>query len=106
MGSELFYQDKKFDPLLLRRGSIFLADRLSGNTNYPIYRQYRAQIFSAYYTEMRHQTKDSALLLMVRKADQQKQITRYIKMGFELLGETVHKGREHSIVIHSAGCLS
>jgi hypothetical protein len=80
-------------------GKIFLADRLSGNINNSIYRKYRSNVFSLYYSEIATNNKNRTLVLMVRKEKRDKQLSKYLDMGFTLIGSTLHKGKEHSIIL-------
>lgn len=80
-------------------GKIFLADRLSGNISSSIYRKYRAQIFSLYYSEIVNNNRNCSLLLMVRKEKRDKQLAKYLSIGFTIIGSTLHKGKEHSIIL-------
>ena len=96
---ELSYLGEKFNLNSYPEGNIFLADRLSGNINSSIYRQYRNNIFSLYYSEIVNNNKNCMLLLMVRKEKRDKQLSKYINMGFTLIGSTLHKGKEHQIIL-------
>lgn len=80
-------------------GKIFLADRLSGNISSSIYRKHRADILSLYYSEIVNNNRNCTLLLMVRKEKRDKQLSKYLKMGFTIIGSTLHKGKEHSIIL-------
>ena len=80
-------------------GKVFLADRLSGHINSSIYRQYRNNIFKLYYSEIVNNNKNCTLLLMVRKENHDKQFSKYLNMGFTLIGSTLHKGKVHSIIL-------
>lgn len=80
-------------------GKIFLADRLSGHISSSIYRKHRAGIFSLYYSEIVNNNKNCTLLLMVRKEKRDKQLSKYLNMGFTLIGSVLHKGKEHSIIL-------
>lgn len=80
-------------------GKVFLADRLSGHTCSSIYRQCRNDIFSLYYTEIVNKNQNGTLLLMVRKEKHDKQLSKYLNMGFTLIGSTLHKGKVHSIIL-------
>ncbi len=97
--TELSYLGEKFNLDSYSDGEIFLADRLSGNISSLIYRQCRNRIFSLYYSEIVNNNKNCTLLLMVRKEKRDKQLSNYLNMGFTLLGSTLHKGKEHSIIL-------
>lgn len=97
--AELIYLDNKFDINNYDKGKLFLADRLSGNVNNQRYRQNRPIIFSLFYSEISRRMKSNVLLLMIRKEKYDKQLSKYLRMGFVLLGSTLHKGKEHDIVL-------
>ncbi len=93
--SDLIYRGKRFE----LNDQTFLADRLSGNIKDPLYRVLRGQIFSLYYREIVRNNENCDLLLMVRKEKGDKQLRKYFELGFNLLGSTTHKGKEHSIIL-------
>lgn len=95
----LRYLSEKFNLENYNEGNIFLADRLSGNIKSSIYRQYRSNIFSLYYSEIVNNNKYCTLLLMIRKEKRDKQLSKYLNMGFVFIGSTLHKGKEHSIIL-------
>jgi hypothetical protein len=97
---ELSYLGEKFNLDLYNDGKVFLADRLSGNISSSIYRNYRSNIFSLYYSEIINNNKNCKLLLMVRKEKYDKQLSKYLKMGFVVIGSILHKGKEHTIILH------
>lgn len=99
METELFYHNEKFNLNNYPKGKIFLADRLSGNINSSIYRKNHRKIFSLYYSEILNNNKNSTLLLMVRKVKHDKQLSKYLSMGFTILGSTIHKDKEHNIIL-------
>ncbi len=96
---ELSYLGEKFNLDSNPDSKVFLADRLSGNISSSIYRKYRSYIFSLYYSEIVNNNKNCTLLLMVRKEKRNKQLSKYLSIGFTLLGSTLHKGKEHSIIL-------
>lgn len=79
-------------------GSVFLADRLSGNIDNPFYLENRSVIFTTYYSEILAHNKNSTLILMVRKEAEDKQLKKYLHLGFQMAGSTVHKGKVHWII--------
>ncbi len=81
------------------KGEIFLADRLSGNLENAIYMGLRKQIFSAYYEEIVSKNKNATLLLMVRKENDDQQLSKYLFLGFDIIGNVIHKGKIHTIII-------
>jgi hypothetical protein len=95
----LTHKGEPFSLDAYKDGTIFLADRLSGNIHSPLYRAYRSRIFQMFYSEMVNSNKDCTLLLMVRKAKGDKQLSRYLRNGFVIIGSVQHKGKEHSIIL-------
>lgn len=88
-----------FNPASFPDGKLFLADRLSGNISSSIYRRYRSNIFSLYYSELVNKNKNCTLLLMVRKEIHNKQLSKYLNLGFIPIGSTLHNGKEHTIIV-------
>ena len=97
--AELSYLGKNFNLDNYPNGNVFLADRLSGNINSSIYRKYRNKIFSMYYSEILKNNRNCTLLLMVRKEKRDTQLSKYLNLGFNIIGSILHKGKEHSIIL-------
>jgi hypothetical protein len=95
---ELSCLGEKFNLESYADRNIFLADRLSGNISSSIYRQYRNRIFSMYYSEILNNNWNCTLLLMVRE---EKQLNKYLSLGFTIIGSTLHKGKQHSIILRN-----
>lgn len=96
---ELSYLGEEFKIDLYQDDKVFLADRLSGNISNSIYRKYRSNIFSLYYSEIVKNNNNCTLLLMVRKEKYDKQLSKYLKMGFVVIGSILHKGKEHTLIL-------
>jgi hypothetical protein len=103
--TELIHNNEKFI-LDSFNDNIFLADRLSGNIKSAIYRQNRSKIFNLYYSEIVSKNKNCTLLLMVRKERGDKQLSKYLKMDFSIIGSTLHKGKEHTIIVRDLKSVS
>lgn len=97
--NDLEIEHSKFNLDNYPNGKVFLADRLSGNISSSIYRKYRNNIFSMYYSEIVNNNRNCTLLLMVRKEKRDKQLSKYLSIGFTIIGSTLHKGKEHSIIL-------
>jgi hypothetical protein len=95
---ELHFEGKPFDTLVFDQRKVFLADRLSGNRLHPLYSAHRTVIFASYHHYMVQENADSILLLMVRKDPQNGQLNKYLQLGFQQMGEVVHKSNLHTIV--------
>lgn len=95
----LNYDKSIFELNSYEQESIFLADRLSGNINSVIYRNNRNQLFSLLYHEIRTNNNNKTMLLMVREDLKNKQIQRYLKLGFLNLGSVLHKNKMHAVLL-------
>lgn len=91
------------NPDIFADGKIFLADRLSGNTANSLYRKYRDYIFFLYYSEILKRNKNCNLILMARSEPQEKLLSKYVRIGFNIMGSAEHKGRKHWIVLADLG---
>ncbi len=80
-------------------GPLFLSDRLSGNTNSSLYRQYRNYIFLMFYLEILTYHKEGQFILMARKEKQDKLLKKYQAIGLKVIGSNIHKGKEHWILL-------
>lgn len=81
-------------------GKLFLSDRFSANLHSSIYRYNRETIFNLLYKTVLGIVGTSQLLLMVRKTTLNKQLNKYLKLGFIQLGSVVHKGKDHDVVYY------
>ena len=81
------------------QGEIFLADRLSGNVSSAVYRRYRTYIFLLLYAEVYRKNKSSRFILMARKEKSDKLLAKYLQLGLSKQGSTIHRGREHWILL-------
>lgn len=81
-----------------REGDLFLADRLSGNVSNSVYRRSRAYIFLLYYSELFKHNPRRKFIIMARKERSDKLLKKYLQLGFETIGLTKHKGKEHWIL--------
>lgn len=80
-------------------GDLFLADRLSGNISNAVYRRCRAYIFLLYYSELLKYNRGRKFIIMARKERSEKLLKKYLQLGFEKVGLTKHKNKEHWILI-------
>jgi hypothetical protein len=95
---EFDFKDK-LELTKIKEGDIFLADRLSGNTNNIVYRNHRNYIFLLLYAEMLIRNKNSRFILMARKEKDDKLLKKYLKLWLTNIGSTTHKGKEHWILL-------
>lgn len=82
-----------------KEGELFLADRLSGNTEHPVYIRNRNYIFSLFYTEILTKNRNSSLVLMARKEPEDKLLKKYLRLGFQTIGSIMHNEKDHWIVL-------
>jgi hypothetical protein len=82
-----------------KEGEVFLIDRMSGNSNSSTYRQYRNYIHFLFYSEILTHNKDCKLIAMARREKHEKLLTKYIRLGFNIVGTTIHKEKEHWILV-------
>ena len=80
-------------------GSIFLADRLSGNISCSIYRRNRDYIFLLLYAEILQHNQDRKFILMARSEKGEKLLSKYLRLGHHTIGSTKHKGKKHWILL-------
>jgi hypothetical protein len=80
-------------------GKVFLADRFSGNVSSAIYRKYRNYIHLLLYSEIIQRNKNCQLILMARRDKQEKLMTKYVRLGFNIVGCVAHKGKLHWILL-------
>lgn len=82
-----------------RQGTLFLADRLSGNTDHPLFQQQRTRIFLRFYLEMFRHNKTADFILMARKEKAERLLTKYLRLGLTVIGTTRLRGKDHWILL-------
>lgn len=87
------------NPYVYNENQLFLSDRLSGNTSSKTYRKHRDYIFLLFYKELLKRNKSSKFILMARKAPQEKLLTKYLRLGVDVVGSNTHKGKAHWILL-------
>ncbi|PBQ34661.1 hypothetical protein CNR22_23755 [Sphingobacteriaceae bacterium] len=87
------------NPYLYNENELFLSDRLSGNTSSKIYRRYRNYIFLLFYKEIIRRNNCCKFILMARKQPQEKLLSKYLRLGLDVKGSNVHKGKAHWILL-------
>jgi len=87
------------NPYLYNGNTLFLSDRLSGNTSNTLYRKHRDYIFLLFYKEIYRQNKSRKFILMARKEPREKLLTKYLRQGLDVIGSNVHKGKAHWILL-------
>ncbi len=81
------------------QGTLFLADRLSGNLDHPLFQQHRAQIFLLFYLEMFKHNKTAYFILMARKEKTERLLTKYLRLGLTVIGTNSLRGKDHWILL-------
>lgn len=82
-----------------RQGTLFLADRLSGNTSHPLFQQQRTRIFLRFYLEMFKHNKTADFILMARKEKAERLLTKYLRLGLTVIGTNRLRGKDHWILL-------
>jgi hypothetical protein len=77
------------------QGTLFLADRLSGNLDHPLFQQQRARIFLLFYLEMYKHNKTANFILMARKEKTERLLTKYLRLGLTVIGTNSLRGKVH-----------
>ncbi len=81
-----------------KEGEIFLVDRLSGNISSSVYRKNRKYIYLLFYSEILTRNKNCKIILMARRVKYEKLLTKYLHLGFNIVGTKIHNGKEHWIL--------
>lgn len=87
-----------FNPINLPEEDVFLIDRMSGNKNNSAYRKNWTYIHLLFYIELYLHNKNRRFLAMARKERFDKLLTKYLKLGLEVVGVVKHKGKEHWVL--------
>lgn len=82
----------------IESGNQILCDRLSGNLSDPLFRKYRNVSFAFYYAEIYKRYKQKTMFLMARSESSERLLSKYIRVGFYLIGEKLHNGKKHWIL--------
>lgn len=77
----------------------FLSDRLSGNQSHPLYQKYRKYIFSQFYSELVKNNPNKNLILMAKSEENERLLTKYLRLGFYIIGKTIHNESDYWVVI-------
>lgn len=83
----------------LKNNNIFLIDRLSGNTSSKIYEKYRNYIFLELYLQIIKYNKGKLFLVMARSQEYEKLLTKYLRAGLNVVGETMHNEVRHWVLL-------
>jgi hypothetical protein len=92
-------RNPSINPYLYNGNELFLSDRLSGNTASKAYRRHHDYIFLLFYKEILRKNKSCKFILMARKEPQEKLLTKYLRLGLDVVGSNIHKGKAHWILL-------
>jgi hypothetical protein len=76
----------------------FLVDRMSANIWSPHYRRFRNRAHVLFYMELLRHNRGRKILSMARKEPGDKLLHKYLGIGLEVIGTTVHQGKEHWVL--------
>ncbi len=80
-----------------------LLDRLSGNLAHPLFLKMRERIFMNYYIRVLKAYPKHHIILMARSSKDERLLTKYLRLGFHVIGKQKHNQVDHWILILSAG---
>lgn len=98
-GKSLCEVNDKFKFDQFEEGKLFLSDRLSGNINNEIYQRKRNFLFALFYSEILRVNKSKSLILFARSEANERLLTKYIRIGFHIIGKTNHHNKVHWILL-------
>lgn len=81
-----------------KEGQIFLADRLSANSEHPLFIKNRNFIFLKYYKTLYKDNLGKNYFLMAKSEKFEKLLTKYIRLGLVIVGKSQHHKKVHWIL--------
>ena len=78
---------------------LFLIDRMSANNHSSLYRHHRNYIHLLFYEQLYIHNKTCQFIAMARKQKFEKLLTKYIRLGLNIIGTTKHMGKEHWVLL-------
>lgn len=79
-----------------------LLDRLSANAANPFFAKMRRNIFINYYIRVLKSYPEHHIILMARSSNDERLLTKYLRLGFHVIGKQKHNQVDHWILILSA----
>lgn len=76
-----------------------LLDRLSGNSSHPLFTGMRERIFMNYYLRVLSNYPKHHIILMARSSPDERLLTKYLRLGFHVVGKQKHNQADHWIVL-------
>jgi hypothetical protein len=78
---------------------VLLIDRLSGNGANRLYRKHRSYVLLLLYIDLLRNNKHRKCIAMARKEHNEKLLTKYIRLGLNIVGSATHNGKEHWVLM-------
>ena len=72
---------------------------MSANNHNAIYRKNRTYIHLLFYLQLYIHNKNSKFIAMARKEKFEKLLTKYIRLGLNIVGTVKHQGKEHWVLL-------
>jgi|GEM_PF-2014404 hypothetical protein len=82
-----------------KHNQIFLIDRMSANNHSETYRHHRNYIHALFYLQLFMHNKNCKFIAMARKEKYEKLLSKYIRLGLNIVGITKHQGKEHWVLL-------
>lgn len=76
-----------------------LLDRLSGNLSHPLFIKMRQKVFMIYYIHVLKFYPKHHIILMARSSPDERLVTKYLRLGFHVVGKQKHNQVDHWIVL-------
>lgn len=89
------------NPAIFSARNTFLVDRMSANVASPVYRQFRNRAHVLFYMELLRHNRNRTILAMARREKGDKLLNKYLGMGLEVIGTTMHYRKEHWVLTGS-----
>lgn len=84
---------------LLQDEHYVLLDRLSGNLKHALFVKIRQRIFMNYYIHVLKSYPKHHIILMARSSPDERLLTKYIRLGFHVIGKQKHNQTDHWILL-------
>jgi hypothetical protein len=97
--SEYLKGDANTATTINKEGELFLIDRMSANITCSVYRRHRDYIHSLFYLQILKHKNNGKFIAMARKEPKEKLLTKYQKLGLDIVGSAKHQGKEHWILL-------
>ncbi len=78
---------------------LFMADRLAGNVESPLYKKYRKEVFTRFYVGISKLFPNQNYLLLARSTPGEVLLTKYLRLGLYIVGSTQLHEHKHWVVL-------